>query len=123
MSTHPTLGHGKICYMEIPADDIQRSAAFYKEVFHWHIRNDNDGNASFDDAVGEVSGTWVTDRKPATEPGLMVSIMVDSVADTLDAIVINGGKIIQAPDPGMHEVFALFADPAGNMMCLYQSKH
>ena len=34
---HPTLGNGKVCYMEIPAIDINASAAFYKEVFGWQI--------------------------------------------------------------------------------------
>ena len=29
----PTIGHGKICYLGIPALDIQRSVAFYETVF------------------------------------------------------------------------------------------
>ena len=33
----PTLGNGKICYIEIPANDIQRSAEFYEKVFGWLI--------------------------------------------------------------------------------------
>jgi predicted enzyme related to lactoylglutathione lyase len=31
----PTLGNGKICYVEMPASDIQRSAEFYEKVFGW----------------------------------------------------------------------------------------
>jgi hypothetical protein len=27
---HPTLSNGKVCYLEIPAIDINRSASFYK---------------------------------------------------------------------------------------------
>ena len=34
----PTLGNGKICYIEIPATDIARSADFYSRDFGWHIR-------------------------------------------------------------------------------------
>ncbi len=34
----PTLANGKICYLEIPATDIARSAEFYKGVFGWNIR-------------------------------------------------------------------------------------
>ena len=55
----PTLANGKICYLEIPAIDIARSADFYKTVFGWNIRKRGDGSISFDDATGEVSGTWV----------------------------------------------------------------
>ena len=58
----PTLANGKICYIEIPALDIERSAAFYGAVFGWNIRKRTDGTMSFDDGVGEVSGSWVTGR-------------------------------------------------------------
>jgi uncharacterized protein len=58
----PTLGHAKICYLEIPANDIRESAGFYEQVFGWKIRRRGDGSIAFDDGVGEVSGTWVTGR-------------------------------------------------------------
>ena len=74
----PTLGSGKICYVEIPVSDVQRSAEFYEKVFGWRIRQRGDGAIAFDDGVGEVSGTWVTGRAPATTPGLLIYIMVDS---------------------------------------------
>ena len=53
----PTIASGKICYIEIPATDIARSADFYKKVFGWHIRRRGDGNTAFDDTTGELSGT------------------------------------------------------------------
>ena len=31
----PTLANGKICYVEIPANDIAQSAEFYRAVFGW----------------------------------------------------------------------------------------
>jgi hypothetical protein len=40
--------------------------------------------AAFDDAVEEVSGTWVLGSPPSTEPGLLVYIMVDSVSATVE---------------------------------------
>ena len=76
----PTLANGKICYIEMPTTDIARSAEFYKRVFAWNIRKRGDGSTSFDDTVGEVSGTWVTGRPPAARPGLLFYVMVDSVA-------------------------------------------
>src|SRR6266536_4514039 len=83
---HPTLANGKICYLEIPALDINRSATFYKEVFGWQIRTRGDGSVAFDDGVGEVSGAWVLGRKPMTQVGLLIHIMVDSVAETMDSV-------------------------------------
>jgi uncharacterized protein len=116
----PTLGNGKICYVEIPANDVQRSAEFYEKVFGWKIRKRGDGAIAFDDGVGEVSGTWVTGRPPATTPGLLIYIMVDSVAATIDTIIAHGGELAQPIGADAPEITARFRDPAGNVIGLYQ---
>jgi predicted enzyme related to lactoylglutathione lyase len=117
---HPTRSNGKICYIQIPAIDVNRSASFYKDVFGWNIRKRGDGQIAFDDSTGQVSGTWVVGRKAMTEPGLLVYIMVDSVATIVDTVVTNGGKIVQPIGMDAHEITARFTDPAGNVFGLYQ---
>ncbi|MGH2891375.1 MAG: DUF2332 family protein, partial [Solirubrobacteraceae bacterium] len=72
----PTLATGKICYLQIPADDVQRSSRFYADAFGWELRTHGDGTIAFDDAVKEVSGSWVTGRPPSADPGIMVHVMV-----------------------------------------------
>jgi hypothetical protein len=42
----PTLGNGKICYIEMPSTDVQRSASFYQKIFGWNIRKRGDGTVS-----------------------------------------------------------------------------
>ena len=116
----PTYGNGKICYIEMPAIDINASAAFYKEVFCWNIRQRGDGATAFDDAVNEVSGAWVTDRKASTEPGLLVYIMVDNIGATIDKVTANGGTIVQPVGMDAPELTARFSDPAGNVIGIYQ---
>ncbi|HEV3444099.1 MAG TPA: VOC family protein [Gemmataceae bacterium] len=116
----PTLGNGKVCYIEIPAVDIRRSADFYAKVFGWRIRQRGDGHTAFDDATGEVSGTWVIGRPPLSTPGLLVYIMVDSVAATIDAIIAHGGELVQPIGADAPEVTARFRDLAGNVLGLYQ---
>jgi len=116
----PTVANGKICYIEIPAIDINSSAAFYKEAFGWHIRQRTAGHIAFDDTVGEVSGTWVTGRKATTEPGLLIYIMVDDVHVAVDKIVTNGGKIVKVIGFDPPELTALFSDLAGNIFGIYQ---
>ena len=116
----PTLGNGKICYVELPAIDPDSSASFYKEVFGWNIRKRGDGAISFDDAVGQVSGAWIIGRKPTTEIGLLIYIWVDSVEKTLDSVIKNGGKIIQPIGMDAPEITARISDPAGNIIGLYQ---
>jgi uncharacterized protein len=116
----PTLANGKICYLEIPAIDVARSAAFYEAVFGWRPRIRGDGATAFDDAVGEVSGAWVTGRPPSAMPGLLVYVMVDSVAETVAKVVAHGGEIVQAIGADAPEVTARFLDPGGNVIGLYQ---
>ena len=116
----PTLTNGKICYIEMPAKDIARSSEFYKRVFGWNVRNRGDGATAFDDTTGEVSGAWVLGRPPASNPGLLFYVMVDSVAKTLDAIVANGGEIVQPIGADAPEITARFRDPGGNVIGLYQ---
>ena len=117
---HPTLANGKVCYLEIPALDIQRSASFYQAVFGWQTRKRGDGSVAFDDTAGEVSGTWKLGRKAATEPGLLIYIMIDSISETVDAVIANGGKIVQPIGMDAPEITARFSDPAGNVIGLYQ---
>jgi predicted enzyme related to lactoylglutathione lyase len=116
----PTLTNGKICYIEFPATDIARSADFYKRVFGWGTRQRGDGHIAFDDTTEQVSGTWVLGRPPAAKPGLLLYIMVDSVAATLDVILANGGEIAQPIGADAPEITARFRDPSGNVIGLYQ---
>ena len=116
----PTYGNGKICYVEIPATDIARSIEFYQTVFGWNVRRRGDGQAAFDDGVGQVSGTWVMNRPPSEAPGLLVYIMVDSVAATIEKITANGGELVQPIGADAPEITARFRDPGGNILGLYQ---
>ncbi len=97
----PTLANGKICYVEIPAVDVVRSIAFYE---------------------AEVSGTWVTGRPASGQPGLLIYIMVDNIAATIDAIIGHGGQIVQPVGADAPEITARFRDPAGNVLGLYQER-
>ena len=116
----PTFANGKICYIEMPATDIARSSDFYQHVFGWNIRTRGDGSTAFDDTTGQVSGAWVIGRPPATTPGLLVYIMVDSVAATVESVLANGGEIVQPLGADAPEITARFSDPAGNVIGLYQ---
>jgi uncharacterized protein len=118
----PRYADGKICYVEIPAADATRSAAFYAAVFGWPMRQRGDGATAFDDAVGEVSGAFVSGRAPHRESGMMLYVMVADAAATLAKVVAQGGEVVQPVHPGAPEVTARFRDPAGNLVGIYQEK-
>jgi predicted enzyme related to lactoylglutathione lyase len=116
----PSLANGKICYIELPATDIERSSTFYSKVFGWNVRKRGDGATAFDDTTGEVSGAWVLGRPPMDKVGILFYVMVDSVSSTIDAIVRNGGEIVQPVGADSPEITARFRDPGGNIIGLYQ---
>ena len=100
----PTSTNGKICYLEIPAADVSRSAGFYADVFGWTMRKRGDGATAFDDATGQVSGAFVLGKQASPLPGLLIYIMVDSVAAACALVEAHGGAIVQllgvdAPEP------------------------
>jgi len=113
---------GKICYVEIPAADVEVSAAFYSAVFGWKVRVRGDGARAFDDTTGAVSGAWVVGRPPAREPGILTYVMVDSIEATLKKALAAGGQPVTPftkIGPG-GDAFATLRDPAGNVLGLYQ---
>jgi len=120
--SEPTYGNGKICYLEVPAVDIDTSAAFYHDVFNWTVRKRGDGSTSFDDGVGQVSGTWLLGKKPATNPEILIHIMVDNMEASLASVVAHGGKIVQPVGAHLPEITAQISDPAGNVFGLYQHR-
>lgn len=113
-----TLGHGKICHVELPSDDPERSAQLYARVFGWKVRPAH-GTWFFEDSTDEVSGHWVPHREP-TPPGVLVYVRVDYLAAAVERVRAEGCEIVQdvGGDPG--ELTARFRDPGGNVVGLYQ---
>lgn len=112
--------HGKICYIELPAADLERSAEFYQKVFGWNIHRQPNGTIAFDDPSGALRGKWVLNRVPSAQPGLLIYILVDSVAKAANAVMANGGDIVQRIGVDAPDITARFTDPAGNVIGLYQ---
>ena len=115
------MPHGKICYLEIPANRAEDSAAFYADIFGWKVRQRGDGNLAFDDA-GAVSGTWVKEQDRTPDERTRVYIMVDDIADALRRIERAGGRVL-TPRTAIGAnmgAFAAFADPVGNEFGLYE---
>lgn len=115
------MPNGKICYLEIPANDVDVSAQFYVSAFGWSTRTRGDGSRAFDDATGAVSGTWVLGRKPMRDAGIVTYVMVDRIDATLETIVGAGGQVVTPHTSlGPGGAYATFRDPAGNLLGLYQ---
>jgi predicted enzyme related to lactoylglutathione lyase len=112
--------HGHVSYLEIPAVNVEQSAAFYEAVLNWEIHQRQPGNISFDDRSGDLIGRWVTGRKASREPGLVPYTYVDRIDDVVQRIVKHGGEIVKAPYPEGDLWVATFRDPTGNLMGIWQ---
>ena len=117
------MPHGKICYLELPTVNVAQSAAFYSTVFGWPMRKRGDEAQAFDDSTGQVSGAFVTNRSPGGAPGLLLYIMVDSVAAACEAVEKHGGTIVQPLGVDAPEITARFRDPSGNIIGLYEEPY
>jgi uncharacterized protein len=115
------MPHGKICYLEIPANTAQASADFYSGIFGWKVRRRGDGELAFDD-TGGVSGTWVKESDRTPDERTRTYIMVDAITETLQRIQAAGGRVLTPrTDIGVGMgAFAVFADPVGNEFGLYE---
>jgi predicted enzyme related to lactoylglutathione lyase len=103
-----------VSYLHIPAADPQALAGFYHRVFAWQIRDAPE--PAFTDASGLI-GHFVH-GEPA--PGIRPYIYVDSVEATLATITAEGGEIEKPPFPEGDLTVALFRDPAGNSLGIWQ---
>ncbi|MBA3906021.1 MAG: VOC family protein [Pseudonocardiales bacterium] len=104
------MTHGKIDYLQLPALDIARSAAFYEKVFGWKVELDY---ASFE-APGMI-GQWTTERAPVDAGGPLVWIRADNLYPTLEVVADAGGRVHGRPRPDGGERWLVeIDDPAGN---------
>ena len=110
------LTHGQLCYLQVPALDIQQSAQFYATVFGWHV----EPNGSGFEAPG-VIGQWIESRDAAPDSGPLAWINVDQIDDSLALATVNGGQVLEAPslDDGVRWL-ATVRDPAGNTIGIVQ---
>ena len=113
--------NGKISYMQIPALDVGRSAAFYGRVFGWTNRDDGKGeHRSFSDASGELIGAWVTSRAPSDDGGVLPYVYVANIDAAIGAIERESCPIVRAKYAEGDLWVATFRDPAGNTIGLWQ---
>jgi predicted enzyme related to lactoylglutathione lyase len=113
--------HGHVSYLEIPASDIEQSAAFYEGVFGWQIHRRESSNVSFDDRSGDLIGRWVAGRAASREPGLVPYIYVEGIDQIIERIMARGGEIVQPLYPEGDLWVATLRDPAGNLMGIWQA--
>lgn len=117
--------------IEIPATDFARAVKFYETVLGIKLTVcescETEKMAFFSDFTEtepNVAISWTTDFLPAKN-GVLVSLEVDNMEQTLERINANGGKTIRPKtkiEADSMGYFALFSDSEGNTIGLYADK-
>lgn len=116
----------EICYVEIPAPDIEKAGAFYSTVFGWQIKpSPLAGSPYWEFRTGDdqLSGGLVQGRPPANA-GVLLYLKVQDIDEALRQIQVKGGVVAspKAEIGGGYGYSALFEDPNGNRMGLYSPR-
>ncbi|GAA3667649.1 hypothetical protein C8D88_111198 [Lentzea atacamensis] len=110
---------------ELPADDLARATAFYREVFGWaaqklpfeYVLVDTDGEpVDPQDADGGIS--------PRTEfvQGPVLIIEVPSIDDVAPKVTAAGGTLLNAKERVGDYGFSQYVkDSEGTVLCLWES--
>jgi uncharacterized protein len=114
------FAHGRLAYIQIPALDVNESAAFYQEIFGWRIRGGSPAHLSFTDAGGDIIGAFITDAMISTEPGVVFYVYVHGLDATLERMVAAGSKVVMPPYLEGDVWVATLIDPAGNVIGIWQ---
>jgi len=104
------LSHGQLCYLQLPAVNGTRAAAFYAAVFGWNIEEHHPDFES-----PGLIGQWVEDRPPARDAGPVIWLHVADIDETLNRVMAHGGEVLEPPSPdGPTRTLATIIDPEGN---------
>ena len=112
-----------VMHFEIASPNLGRAAAFYEELFDWRIGDEQmDGYRLVETDDGSIGGGLL--RTPeGVFPYVTVYVGVEDLKGTLERAEELGGKTIvePMPIPGVGR-FAMFQDPDGVMLGLFEEK-
>ncbi len=116
------MAHGDITHFEIPVADKDAATQFYGGLFGWQIA----APEGYEDypmwsAPNKISGGGLVARDGSfTQP--VGYVEVDSIDDVLAKVVAGGGSVLRGKAPiSETSAWAVFADPDGNAVGLYES--
>ncbi|MDF2764526.1 MAG: glyoxalase [Rhodospirillales bacterium] len=114
-----------VVHWELMSKDPAKVAGFYEKIFGWKVTHMPELNYRIVETGAEagINGGIVKPDRPEPWPGnLTLYIDVENLDSYRERIRAAGGKIhVEAQEvPGMGR-FALFTDPEGRMMGLWQT--
>jgi uncharacterized protein len=113
----------KIVNFHLPADDVERAAAFYQNVFGWRFTAYPDVAVPYLVADGEAGAgipAAITQRQPDVIKAPVPTIDVKNIDQALIDVVLNGGQQARVQEIAGIGRFAYAIDSEGNVIALLQ---
>lgn len=115
---------GRVVHFEIASENPELASAFYNNVFSWNVKQWADKDYWFlytgDEEHPGINGA-IEMKKPYKQ-GVINTIEVDNIDNTIALIQENGGKILtektEIPSVG---TFCYFQDPEANVFVAMQA--
>lgn len=115
------MAHGDVTHLDIPVSDHRRATEFYGGLFGWNLF-EMPGFEGYPmwQAPNQVSGGGLAPRGEGFEQP-RAYVEVDSIEEALATVQRTGGRVVMEKSPiSETSWFAVFADPDGNHIGLYE---
>ncbi len=114
-----------VAFFEVVSTDAPRAQKFYAELFGWQVAADPamGGYALVDTGAGDDAvGGGIGPAETPAEAGVKIYMRVDDLDGYLDRAEKLGGQRLVPPTdlPGGYGRIAVFKDPDGNAVGLWQ---
>ena len=118
-----------VSFFEIPAADFSRAVKFYEAVLNLKLNVLDCGTEKMaffpeEEEVTPGAISWAADFLPSKN-GVLVSLNVEDMEETLSCIKENGGSIVREKtkiESDCRGYFAMFSDSEVNTLGLYSDK-
>ncbi len=109
------------CHIAIPAQDLHKAQAFYRDVFGWQTTENVPGPRYWFFQSGNVSGAF-DGSLSGSATGVVLVLGVTEITETLRLVTEHGGSVIRgrsAIGEASDGFDAYFLDPNGNKVGVY----
>jgi uncharacterized protein len=122
---------GRVVHFEMPYDDAERSAAFYRDTFGWNtmavpgmaytmVGTGPAGESGMPAEPGYIGGGLTPRGEVVSSP--VITVEVDDIEGSVAAVEAHGGSLVHGREPvGTMGWTAYVRDPEGNVVGLWQT--
>ncbi len=115
------MSHHLIAHVEIPVTDIDKAKTFYRGLFGWDLKDFGRGYSLYNSHRGTTIGIRKAESIVSGDTTIF-HMLVEDIDASLETVQQLGGKVYREKTIiPVFGYYALFQDPDGNILGLYQA--